>query len=127
MSKILGNRFGDTPPEEFAVVTLENQPTSYSQLEEIGRSLSQISIMTYGIRFDTSAITELYDRIEKGVLKIKERGDEDNFDRLYEVQKNLIEYIYQIAAYAKEQSLTSVDAATIKIVQFCPVYPFDNF
>ena len=104
-----------------------NPPVSYSPLEELGRFLAQTCIMAYGIRFDVSAIGELYEKIEQAVIKIKEKGDEDNFLKIFEAQKNLVEYIYAIAADAKENKLTSVDAATVRNVQLCPVYPFDNF
>ena len=116
-----------TPPKKGLSFNLVNDPLLFSNLEEAGRALAQACILSYGIRFEPSAIFELYTIIEEGVIKIKQRNDENDFEKIGEAQKNLVNPITQIATNANEQKLTTVDGKKVKEVrklQFCPVYPF---
>lgn len=101
-------------------------PMLFSNLEESARTLVQACIMAYGIRFDTSAISKLYEIIEEGIIKIRQRKEENDLQRIGEAQKNLVDFINQIAHTAYDQKLTSINAKEINAMrlQFCPVYPF---
>jgi len=116
-----------TPPKKGLSFNLVNDPLLFSTLEEAARAQAQACILSYGIRFEPSAIFELYTIIEEGVIRIKQRNDENDFEKIGEAQKNLVNLITQIATNANEQKLTTVDGKKVKEVrklQFCPVYPF---
>lgn len=109
----------------------EYMRSSFNNLEEIGRSISLLSIMVYEIRFDSSAIGRLYEIVEEASMLIVDNGHEKDLEKLRDSQKNLIEFIYYIVKFAKQKNLSSIDKSIIDEVrsnaEFCPVYPFDNW
>ena len=105
----------------------EDEPISFNYLEESARAISQACILSYGIRFDTSAIGELYAIIEEGAINMKLLHHENDFSKIAEAQKNLVSFIQEIVTSTKEQKITTVDDKKVKEIreiQFCPVYPF---
>ena len=86
-----------------------------------------VAISAFGIRFEPSAIAELYSIIEEGVIEMKLSKEEDDLEKISKAQRNLVNFIGDIIRTCKERELTTVGDKTVREVrkiQLCPVYPF---
>jgi len=115
------------PPKKGFISKHSKDPLLFSSLEEAARAMAQACILSYGIRFEPSAISALYTVIEEGIINIRKLKHEDDLGKISDAQKNLAGFIHQIVTTCKNEGLTSVDdkkVTEIRKTPFCPVYPF---
>lgn len=116
-----------TPPKKGMTFNLADDRLLFSNLEESARAIAQASILSYGIRFEPSAVFELYSIIEEGIVNIKLLRHENDISKIAEAKRNLVSYIEEIVTSARQQGSTTIDdkkVREIRKLQFCPVYPF---
>lgn len=95
-------------------------------LEESGRLLVQACAMSFGYVFTPGALHEIHNMIRSGIGRMSDKGEESDPDKIFEAQRNLVEFVSKVAADARANNMTELDIHTVSSVlkDFCPVFPF---